>query len=642
MPIRRSGIEISHSKGYSTSAKIATGQQNTNSKHQSTKPMKSFMSYEYPSRPDFSTCDLGRARYGLVRLPRPRLKSCVSAIKALTLQLRRVSLPTEAGMKKATSIGEYLIHRLAAHGVRHVFGIPGDYVLGFYEQLLHSPIRIVNTCDEQGAGFAADAYARVRGLGVVCVTYCVGGLKVANTTAEAFAEKSPVVVISGAPGMKEREKNPLLHHKVREFDTQKKVFEQLTIASTVLSDPQTAFQEIDRVLHAALRYKRPVYIELPRDVVALPGIPHHRPREIHETSDRHTLREALGEAVEMINRASKPVILADVEVHRFGLQNALLGLAAKTDIPVAATILGKSVIGEQHPFYMGVYEGAMGRDDVRRYVETSDCVILLGAFMTDINLGIYTARLDPARSIYATSEKLSIRYHTYENVRFKDFVHGLLKAKLRRRAPGRIPRPRPLAARPNVRGKSKVTVKSLFQRLNEFLDERKVVVADIGDALFGAADLFIHQRTEFLGPAYYASMGFAVPAGIGAQLANPKLRPLVLVGDGAFQMTGMELATAARYKLNPIVVVLNNRGYGTERQIHDGPYNDLWLWNFSRIPEILGAGCGFEVETEEQLDQALLAAGRFTDGFCLLDVKLKPLDRSPALQRLAERLAKRL
>ncbi len=179
-------------------------------------------------------------------------------------------------MKNAASIGEYLIQRLHAHGVRHVFGIPGDYVLGFYEQLLRSPLRIINTCDEQGAGFAADAYARVRGLGAVCVTYCVGGLKVANSTAEAFAEKSPVVVISGAPGMKEREKNPLLHHKVREFDTQKKVFEQLTIASTVLGDPQTAFQEIDRVLHAALRYKRPVYIELPRDVVCMAGISHHK------------------------------------------------------------------------------------------------------------------------------------------------------------------------------------------------------------------------------------------------------------------------------------------------------------------------------------------------------------------------------
>src|SRR4030081_231528 len=211
-------------------------------------------------------------------------------------------------MKNSPSIGEYLINHLHAHGVRHVFGIPGDYVLGFYDQLAKSKLRTINTCDEQGAGFAADAYARVRGLGAVCITYCVGGLKVANSTAEAFAEKSPVVVISGAPGMKEREKNPLLHHKVREFDTQKKVFEQLTAASTVLSDPQTAFQEIDRVLHACLRYKRPVYIELPRDLAFAPGIPHHQPQEIHEESDVATLRAALAEAEGMINRARKPVI----------------------------------------------------------------------------------------------------------------------------------------------------------------------------------------------------------------------------------------------------------------------------------------------------------------------------------------------
>src|SRR5437660_7352472 len=179
-------------------------------------------------------------------------------------------------MRSSPSIGQYLIDRLYTHGVRHVFGVPGDYVLGFYDMLQRSKLRIVNTCDEQGAGFAADAYARVRGLGVVCITYCVGGLKVANTTAGAFAEKSPVVVISGAPGVKEREKNPLLHHKVREFDTQARVFKELTVASTVLSDPQIAFQEIDRVFHAALRFKRPVYLELPRDQVFVPGIPHHK------------------------------------------------------------------------------------------------------------------------------------------------------------------------------------------------------------------------------------------------------------------------------------------------------------------------------------------------------------------------------
>jgi indolepyruvate decarboxylase len=475
----------------------------------------------------------------------------------------------------------------------------------------------------------------------------VGGLKVANTTAEAFAEKSPVVVISGAPGLQEREKNPLLHHKVREFDTQAKVFKQLTIASTVLNDPHTAGPEIDRVLHAALRYKRPVYIELPRDLVQVNCTPHHRPAEIHETSNPRTLRAALEEAVAMINAARHPVILADVEVHRFGLQSVLLQLAQKTNIPVAATLLGKSVVGEQYPFYLGVYEGAMGREEVRRYVESSDCVIMLGAFMTDINLGVFTARLDPARCIYATSEKLAIRYHNFEEVRFKDFMRGLLRARWRRRALPKLPRPRPpsvfgAGARARAPLNQRLTVKRMFERLNRFLREDTIVIADVGDALFGAADLFIHRGTEFLAPAYYTSMGFAVPAAVGAQLANPRSRPLVLVGDGAFQMTGMELATLARYGLNPIVVVLNNRGYGTERPMQDGPYNDVWPWQYYRFPEVLGAGRGFVAETERDLNAALVAAEQHTECFCLIEARLDPFDRSPALQRLTERLAKQI
>jgi indolepyruvate decarboxylase len=548
--------------------------------------------------------------------------------------------------KPTASIGEYLIQRLHAHGVRHVFGIPGDYVLGFYEQLLHSPLQIINTCDEQGAGFAADAYARLRGLGAVCVTYCVGGLKVANTTAEAFAEKSPVIVISGAPGIRERAHNPLLHHKVRDFDTQKKVFEQLTVASAVLDDPQTAFQEIDRVLAAALRYKRPAYIELPRDVVALPGRPHYQPRRAPDVSNRHSLRAALADASEMINAARHPVILADVELHRFGLQPQLLQLARRTGIPVAATLLGKSVIGEQHPFYLGVYEGAMGREDVRRVVESSDCLILLGAFLTDINLGVFTARLDPARSIYATSEKLSVRYRNYEDVRFPDFVRGLQRAKLRRRRLGGWLHPAQLSSKlfppAPMRPHAPLTVRRLFERLNAFLRDDTIVICDVGEALFGAADLYIHRGTDFLGPAYYASMGFAVPAGIGAQLANPRLRPLVLVGDGAFQMTGVELSTALRYHLDPIVIVLNNRGYGTERPMQDGPYNDVQPWQYHRVPEVLGGGRGFLIRTESELNDALAIAAKPTGGFCLLEVLLDPQDHSPALQRLTRRLGKKI
>jgi TPP-dependent 2-oxoacid decarboxylase len=539
-------------------------------------------------------------------------------------------------------LGQHLIQRLARHGVGHVFGIPGDYVLGFYEQLRQSPLKTITTCDEQGAGFAADAYARIRGLGVVCITYCVGGLKVVNTTAEAFAEKSAVVVISGAPGVGERAKNPLLHHKVRDFETQRRVFEEVTVAHAVLDNPDTALGEIDRVLHAALRYRRPVYLELPRDMVNVP-VREDGPRiTFAEASEPDALAEALAEATAMIKSARQPVIVADVELQRFGLQEELVRFAEKTGIPVTATILGKSVISEQHPLFAGIYEGAMGREATRQYVEESDCVILLGFFMTDINLGIGSAKLDPAKCIYATSEKLSIRHHSFEGVRFKDFVNGLIDAPLPRRDAKGYPvvsKPGPDLAAPT---QDKLTITRLFERLNAFLTDDTVVIADVGNALFGAGDLTIHRHTEFLAPAYYASMGFAVPAALGAQLANPTQRPLVLVGDGAFQMTGLELSTIVRYGLNPIVVVLNNAGYGTERHMHDGPFNDVLPWRYHRLPDLLGAGVGFEVTTEAQLVQALVAAKAHTSSYCLLDVRLDPMDHSPALRRLAEGLAAKL
>ncbi len=165
-----------------------------------------------------------------------------------------------------------MLDQLGKRGVKHIFGVPGDYVLRFYDLIEQSPLQHIGTTREDAAGFAADAYARVRGLGAVCVTYCVGGLSLANPIAGAYAEKSPIVVISGAPGLKERERNPLLHHRVRDFSTQREVFERITVASAALEDPDTAYHEIDRVLQAVERYKRPGYIELPRDMVDVVAI----------------------------------------------------------------------------------------------------------------------------------------------------------------------------------------------------------------------------------------------------------------------------------------------------------------------------------------------------------------------------------
>ena len=182
----------------------------------------------------------------------------------------------------------------------------------------------------------------------------------------------------------------------------------------------------------------------------------------------------------------------------------------------------------------------------------------------------------------------------------------------------------------------------LFEKINSILNQQVVVVSDTGDSLFAAADLSITQHTEFLSTAYYTSMGFAIPAAVGVQIANRNLRPLVLVGDGAFQMTCLELSTAVRQKFNPIVVVLNNKGYSTERFIQEGPFNDILNWQYHRLPELLGAGWGFEVSTEGDLEKAFHAAFANQDCFSILNVHLDSLDVSPALKRLAARLASRL
>jgi indolepyruvate decarboxylase len=283
----------------------------------------------------------------------------------------------------------------------------------------------------------------------------------------------------------------------------------------------------------------------------------------------------------------------------------------------------------------------MGHEAVRDYVESSDCLMLLGAPMNDVDLGVNTARLDPAHTIYVTSDRFTIGHHVYEDVLLADVVQGLIDAGLPPRDVADLPHPeppRPFAAAP---GRA-LTTERLFQALNAFLDPNTILVADVGDALFGSLDLHIAHATEYLAPAYYLSLGFSVPGAIGAQLAKPDHRILAIVGDGAFQMTGMELATAARYGLNPIVVVLNNKGYGTERPMLDGPFNDLHNWRYHRIPDVLGAGRGFLVETEDQLDQALQAAHAYTDGFSILDVQLDPHDLSGALQRLTAAMAKRV
>ena len=529
-------------------------------------------------------------------------------------------------------LAPHIFDLLHQQGVHHAFGIPGDFALTLYDALAESKIEPVITTHEPCAGFAADAYSRIRGLGLAVVTYGVGGLNMVNPVAGAYAEKSPLVVLSGAPGVEERQTRDLLHHKVKSFDSQRRVFEEVTGYAVTLDNPATADMEIHRAIDYAMTFKRPVYLEVPRDQVYAEIVEADYPPLSAKQTDADTLMEAIAEALTLLNQAQSTIMIVGVEVHRFGMQSIIVHLAERLGIPVCSTMLGKSAFPEGHPQYIGVYNGAIGSDQVTQAVEASDCVIMVGTFMTDFNLGLFSAHLDPARTISITSEQIAIKHHQYNPVRFVDFLTRLNQSRdLPHRDPSSI-MAKVCRVTPSL---GALTMGGLIYELNQFIDDAMMVVTDAGDVTFTADDIWMKAGTTFLSPAFYASMGFGVPGMLGAQLADPSRRAIALVGDGAFQMTGMELLTAQRLGLNPIVIVVNNGAFASLRMMghKNADFVHISRLDYAQLAQVMG-GRGFVVKNGPQLHRAL-AEARDCNTFCLLDVHVASDDVSPASQRVA-------
>ncbi len=541
------------------------------------------------------------------------------------------------------TIGAYLVNRLEQIGLRHIFGVPGDYALTFFDLLEESGIELINTCNELNAGYAADGYARISGIGAVCLTYGVGGFSVYNAVAAAYAERVPLVVISGGPktSLRSRLHPNLLHHTIGDMNLQRDIYERITQGAVVLTSPTQAVMQIDELLAACLRHSRPVYIEIPADMVmeacVEPG-PWAPDMSLHVDED--VLEEALGETLGAITRAARPVILAGVEVDRLGSREALLTLVARTGFPVATTALGKGIIPEHTPNYAGTYMGALANEEARALVEDSDLLLCLGAWMTDLDLGGYTAHLDPNRMIIANSERVKVRRHIYEHIPIRNFIKGLLSrlSESGFDGPGTA-RPAEAPRRPYVPvPEARLTTDRFWSRVNHFLRDDHIVVADTGSATFESAKLSLPQGADYLSQSFYASMGFGIPAALGAKLAAPQGRPIVFVGDGAFQMTGQELSSIVRYGQNPVVFLLNNDGYQVERAICDNAYNDLLMWDYTLIPETFGADRGIRVSTEGDLESALVMADARRDALVFVEIRLDRFDFSETLRRIGERL----
>jgi indolepyruvate decarboxylase len=376
------------------------------------------------------------------------------------------------------------------------------------------------------------------------------------------------------------------------------------------------------------------------DMVAQPCRP-AGPFEVDTSipSDPEALSEAVAEAVQMLAAAKNPAILAGVEIARLGLCREVEQFINFTRYPFASTILGKSVLSERHPQFLGVYFGRLGPESVKKSIEDADVLLCLGVLMTDVNLGVDTAMHFHGGMILANSDKVGIKHHIYPQVALGEFIQGLQDGLPRGPGGGVTPGHLALTGESDFTpvASQKITLKRFYPGVNRFLDSNSLIISDAGNStLLGAAELFLPDQVPFIAQAFYVSIGYSLPATLGAKLAAPNLRPIAFVGDGAFQMTVQELSTIIRQGLNPIIFLMNNDGYAIERVFHDGPYNDLQMWQYHRFPEVFGGGWGCEVKTEGELENALKQALSRPGELAFIEVHLDRLDYWESLLKLKD------
>jgi len=546
---------------------------------------------------------------------------------------------SRSGMRPHMPLGDFLVAYLKRAGVTHIFGLPGDLVLGLFHRFGRDRgLEIITFSHEPAVGFAADGYARsARRLGVVCVTYGAGGFNVVNPIAGAYAEEVPLLVVSGGPGEAEQ-KLAGVHHQAKDVEGQWRVFEQVTCEARVLSHPERAAREVHEVVGRILTESRPGYLEIHRDMVdvVIPVPPEIRdwggtfPRP---GSDERKLREAVAETVQRLREAKRPVLIGGIESYRVGAERDFLHLAEKLGVAVATTVDAKGLFPMDHPLHMGIHVGPFSPEPIQKRVRGADLVLALGTLLTDMNLGASRPQVRRDRSVWAVGGRVNISFHQYTDVALHDFIATLADQKLPRfrekvlyhdnlkRTPLEASRGKPLS------------VNDLLVEVNEFLaaNEGYHVFAESGDMLFGGLELRLRAGGLYFAQGYYASMGFAVPAALGAQIATG-VRPLVVTGDGAFQMTGPEISHAPRYGLSPVVVLVNNAGWGIFRPV--SPRQDLLElppWPYAELAQAWG-GVGFRADSRSELREALRAAHEVRD-FVLIECRVPLDDLSPISRR---------
>lgn len=518
-------------------------------------------------------------------------------------------------MAPTIKLAEYLFTRLRQLGIESIHGVPGDFNLELLDFVEPANLHWVGSCNELNAGYAANGYSRINGLGAIITTFGVGELSAINAIAGAYAERAPIVHIVGTPARPVQDNRVHIHHTFNdgEFRRFALMHAPITVAQANLIDPRTSPAQIDAALEQCLIHSRPIYIEVPVDMVGIEVSASRlqSPIEIPPSIPSPLQAEALSLVLEQIQKSKRPMIFVDGETKSFDMIQEIHQFMEKTKWPTWTTPFGKGLVDETLPNFHGVY---MGNDkpDQKSFIDACDLIMVFGPHFSTTNSFQKSAVPNPAVSVSFTATAIQIGDRKFNDILPKNFLSEILGSlqgaiDLAKYNPyPELETPQGLVnSLSSTPAPGLVTQKEFYLRLSAFLRSGDVVLGETGTAGYGSRECALPPRTWYLGPVTWLSIGQMLPAAQGAALAQRELearqtdendkkkpgRTILLIGDGSLQMTVQELSTIIRENLNVIVFVLNNNGYTIERCIHgqNQKYNDVATWRYLEAPSFFGA-----------------------------------------------------
>ena len=538
-------------------------------------------------------------------------------------------------------VGQYLMDAVNAAGVDKIFGVPGDFNLAFLDDIIsHDQVEWIGNTNELNASYAADGYARINGLGALVTTFGVGELSAVNGIAGSYAERVPVIAITGAPTRAVESAGKYVHHSLGEgtFDDYRKMFEPITTAQGYIT-PENATTEIPRLIQAAINERRPVHLHLPIDV-AMTEIDVSKSFQ-PEARDDQDVSHYIQMIEDKLNSAKQPVIITGHEINSFGLHSELEQFVNQTHIPVAQLSLGKGAFNEENEHYLGIFDGSIAEENVKNYVNQSDAILNIGAKLTDSATAGFSFEFDIDDVVMINHNYFKMNETISEQVALPHLIKGLMSISYKNKSEF------PMYQRPQEHDyqvdHEPLTQATYFKMMQDFLQLDDILIAEQGSSFFGAYDLALYKDNTFIGQPLWGSIGYTLPATLGTQIAAPHRRNVLLIGDGSLQLTVQSLSTMIRQQLKPIIFVVNNDGYTVERLIHGmkEPYNDIHMWDYKTLPAVFGGDnvVVHDVNTSHELKETFEKINAHSDCMHFVEVKMAIEDAPAKLSDIAKAFA---